>query len=174
MLTSKSTSQHLADAIADGTLLDIGLTLPVGRTTRRILAPPDLHARITQEASWPLKYRQATLLADLDHFLLGKPITFSTGRERTCRMKVLDPWTEEVWELRSRGEKPGARVLGRFAEPNCYIALCMEDRDELDFKTEIRRCKAEWRKVFHTFPPYSALSPSDYITVGLVDLRPHE
>lgn len=171
-LTLKSSMGHLNQLVGEGRLVPIPPALPGARQVRTMYAAADLAKQILEPDSfWTLAYPNAILRADLDHFLTGGLMPFAVGRERTCRIKVLNPWEDEVWELRSRGVKPGARILGRFAHPDVFVGLCIADRDTMDFSIEIRRCKAEWRKLFATHQPFSGTKPDDYISKGLVDLR---
>lgn len=138
---------------------------------RTVLLTHDLDQAFRNPDEFPIRYDAGVLRSDLEIFVNGGVITFATGREKKCLMKALDPLDEEVWEFRSRGEKPGARVFGRFALPDVFVATGMTDRDDMDFDVEIRRCKAAWRALFTTYPPFSGSSPSDYITRNLLDLR---
>ena len=151
-------------------LVLVPTTIPLP-TERGIWAPEELCQQILDPAESPLVTPMAVLRQDIDHFISGGLITVGHGREKTCRIKLLDPPSDEIWEIRSRGVKPGARLLGRFAAPDQFVATNMADRDSLDFELEIRRCKAEWRKLFPAHEPFSGVKPSDYITRNMVDLR---
>lgn len=170
-LTSKSIREHLDMLLTEGRLRKLIPSLPGMRQERIIYVTEDLYGQISDTDDWPLAYPMVVLRADLDQFMSGGKLTFSVGRDRNCQIKILDPWCDEVWEIRSRGRKPGARVLGRFIGPDEFIALCWADRDQMDFAIEIRRCKAEWRKLFGTYLPMTGTDPSDYITSNIVDFR---
>lgn len=138
---------------------------------RRLLLPTDMASALKDPSLFSLKYDLGVLHNDLEVFVTGKILTFATGTHKSCMLKVLDPWSDEVWEIRSRGIKPGVRVFGRFAAQDVFVATSMTDRSETDFAQEIRRSKAAWRNIFNTYPPFSGQVPNDYISENLVDLR---
>lgn len=140
---------------------------------RRILVTADLHVQMSDPSRFTLRYDAGVLRSDLEGFILGRPVSFGVGRDKTCMLKVLSPWSDEVWEFRSREEKPGARVFGRFAGPDIFVATGMMDRADTDFRIEMRRCKAVWRQLFDTYPPHSSSDPHDYVTADLDDRRSH-
>lgn len=123
--------------------------------------------------------RAARLRADLESFVTGNTITVSLSpykKEKACYMAILAPPTDGIWCIRSRDPKPGLRVFGAFAAKNTFIALTCTRRSLLDgpggpiWKNEIRRAKAEWRKLF---PSYDTMRGNDldeylekYLDVG--------
>jgi hypothetical protein len=65
--------------------------------------------------------RMGRLRSDLDHFSVGGMIVVSSGKQKTCYMKQLDPLADEVWEIRSRDPKPSMRIFGRFAATDVLL-----------------------------------------------------
>lgn len=123
-----------------------------------------------------LAYRVGQLRSDFDHFSAGGTTVVGYGTENTCLFKQLDPRAEEVWEIRSRNPKPAIRVFGRFAEADCFIAThwCLRTDlggpDSREWATEIRRCKAEWKKLFPTYDPHTGTSANDYISRDAIEV----
>jgi hypothetical protein len=89
---------------------------------------------------------------------------------------------DEVWDFRAI-EKPGIRIFGRFAERDIFVALTCWPRskpidwldrppllktDSREFRDAIEGCKAEWRKLFHTYPPKSGAQASDYLSENVL------
>lgn len=140
---------------------------------RRLLLTEELHRQLSDPEEFPLEYDLGTLRSDLERFVVGGRQTFGVGTNNACMIKILDQWNEEIWEIRSRGQKPGVRVFGRFALPDVFVATGVAARLELNFDVEKRRCAATWRQLFYDYEPFRGAHPSDYITRNLVDLRSH-
>lgn len=147
---------------------------------RRILVTPTMFSQIESLGHSALVTPMAVLREDLDHFTSGGLMTVGFRPHKDCRIKHLDPEGDEIWEFRcfrkgdrtKQGIRPGARVLGRFLAPDMFVATNMADRDELSFDLEIRKAKAEWRKLFPGGrEPFRGGTVHDYITRDAVDLR---
>jgi hypothetical protein len=111
------------------------------------------------------------LRADLDMFIDGSLLSMAQApykKPKTTYMARLDPIADEVWEIRSRDPKPGIRVFGRFSEKDVFIALTWEFRDGLggpasrEWRDAREGCKAEWRKLFPTYPALGRNDLHDY------------
>ena len=167
-----SIQDHLAELIKAGRLRPF-LPRFGGRVVRRLLLTEELHRELTEPGAYPLEYGIGFLTADLERFVVGGRQTFGMGSNNHCTIKVLDDWSDEIWEIRSRREKPGVRVFGRFVLPDVFVATAVVDRKELgnDFDVEKRRCGAAWRQLFYSYEPYRGANPDDYITSNLIDLR---
>jgi hypothetical protein len=112
------------------------------------------------------------LRADLDVFITGRLLTVAARayHAKTAYMAQLDQPSDEAWEIRSRDPEPSLRVFGRFADKNWFVALTWSRRDDLkgpesrQWRDAIESCKAEWRKLFPTYPPKSGNDIHDYLS----------
>lgn len=88
-------------------------------------------------------------------------------------MKALCPAGDEVWEIRCL-EQPMVRLFGAFAEKNFFVIVGWQFRDDLKLKGSrewaeaIRACKADWRRLFHTYPRHSGSDASDYLSNAVI------
>src|SRR5262249_52964680 len=101
------------------------------------------------------------------------------GAESTCRMKLLDPASDEVWEMRSRDPEPQVRVFGRFVATNELVLTHAAYRDDLGdpslskfdgnrWPAEIQRCRTIWDRLFQGESPHSGSDLHDYISTRAV------
>jgi hypothetical protein len=118
--------------------------------------------------------RCGKLWEDFDRYVEGRPISVSLDnpykKPTDTYLARLDPGRDEVWEIRSRTPKPGIRVFGRFAETDTLILTNWEYREPLggpgseEFKIEIRKCQAEWKRLFPTHNSHTGSSVNEYIS----------
>ena len=127
-------------------------------------------------------FRIGALWRDLDHFSNGEEIVVGYGSESTCRLKLLDPHADEVWELRSRDPEPQVRVFGRFCGRNEFVATHAVFRDHLGdpswtkwdgnhWPEEILRCHSIWAQIFHPYGPHSGSGIHDYISENVTEIH---
>lgn len=139
------------------------------------------------DGPWPFQQarkRCFELQAELETFVRGDQIgiclePYKAGKAEFGR---LNRPADEVWDFRAVKE-PGLRIFGRFAEKDIFIALtCWPRSRPLDwigrppllhaysreFRDAIEGCKAEWRKLFHTYLPISGGHASDYVSENFV------
>jgi hypothetical protein len=151
-----------------------------GVTPRHLFVSPEINALFN--GPWHSRQwmsRCFLLRADLDRFSQGGLIPIATrplSKGNTAYMRQLFRWREEVWEIRSRGAKPGIRVLGRFADTDVFIALTWHKRPDLRgpksraWRNAIVGCKTEWRNLFPAYAPRtgdpSSVYPTDYISAN--------
>jgi hypothetical protein len=151
------------------------------------LMPGAPHKRVILASTWLFKelsgpwedeaeeVRMGRLWADLDHFSTGEQIIVGSRFDDYCHMKPLDPASDEVWEYISRCPKPSLRVFGRFAEIDVFVATHKWARNELgafrsrEWKREIRRCKAEWTRIFPAHYPVVGVSANDYVSENIIN-----
>lgn len=107
----------------------------------------------------------------------GKKIVVGNRREKNCDIKRLEPFSNEVWEIRER-DHPSIRIFFRFIERDCLAGTNVRFVAELFrviwlrkgaetwpvWRMEIRRCKAVWRSLFLTNPPHTGAALNDYIS----------
>jgi len=121
--------------------------------------------------------RMGRLWADLDHFSTGEQIVVGNRFDDDCHMKRLNPPSAEVWEFLSRWPSPSIRVFGRFAEVDVLVITHKWVRKLLGafgsrtWKREIRRCNAEWTRLFPAHYPVTGVSVNDYISENVIDRR---
>lgn len=130
------------------------------------------------DGPWPdpkQELRAGRLRADLEGFIEGRTIAVGWDpyqKDKTAYMARLNPPSDGVWAIRSRDPKPGIRALGCFAARDVFIVLILFERESLDgpngpiWKAAINVCKAEWRKLFPTYPPISRSDFNDYLSTG--------
>ena len=75
------------------------------------------------------------------------------------------------------------RMFGRFVEKDALVLTNMELVTELFsiewfikgvstwpvWKREIRNCKAKWRRLFHTYPPFAGSNLDDYLSAATAE-----
>ena len=108
--------------------------------------------------------RWAQLEADIGHFVEGGLITDD-------RLKQLDPYKFEHWELISQKPRPSLRVFGRFAKADVFIGTHVVERAPLGAKWSINweleklRCEDHWKAAgFGAAEPFRSDSYEGYIT----------
>ena len=99
---------------------------------------------------------------------------FCTGRLIIVSFKKQDDgvdmkrWEgfDEVWALCPRIPRPGWRVLGRFVQPGCFVALSAWDRHDLHnrFGEAAADVISRWRGIFGQQEPYRGSVAADYLT----------
>lgn len=150
-----------------------------GRHDRVVFATKDLYDEILQAAEsveGSTGYRIGLLRNDLDAFSSGQLITVGYGREPRCKMKLLDPRRDEVWELRSRDPSPSLRVFTRFIQQDVLVATNMCWRKDLGgendrrWAEQIRVCKTIWRQLFPTYNPHTGSGIHDYISRDVIEV----
>lgn len=106
--------------------------------------------------------RWSQLEADIGYFIEGGYITDD-------RIKQLDPYKYEHWELRSLRPRPSLRVFGRFAEPDVFIGTHVVERPilgekwSLNWKLEKLSCEQHWNAA-GLGEPFVGKAYEDYIT----------
>ena len=163
--------------MADGSLVEVK-PIDGGKGVRTVFAAPDVFAQL-EPGSAKNEFRSSTghLRKWLDSFSNGRRLVVGPRRSRTCDMKRLDPAEDEVWEIRKQ-DRPSVRLFGCFVAKDELVLTNMELVATLFssewfikgastwpiWKSEIRNCKASWRRLFHTYPPYAGSKLSDYLS----------
>lgn len=91
----------------------------------------------------------------------------------------LEPPPPEVWEFRVTYPAPFARIFGRFAEPDTFIAADMHTRDFLGRKGSLgwtqtcAQCVSDWDNLFPEHSPYCGPNNrvSDYVLESCDEFR---
>jgi hypothetical protein len=117
--------------------------------------------------------RFSELRAHLDMFTVGTLISIANDpfrKPKATYMARVDPSSDEVWDIRSIDPSPAIRVLGCFGETDTFVALVWDYRINLsgprskEWRDFREACKAEWRKLFGPYPPFSGGDAYDYIS----------
>jgi hypothetical protein len=134
---------------------------------RFILVSPDILALLDGPwSSLELEIRWKHVRADLERFISGGIIVVGNDGY----MKALDPAEDEIWEIRCIDPDPSVRIFGSFAERDVFIALGhryrqdLEGKESIEWAQAIRECKANWRRLFLTYPRHSGSNLNDYIS----------
>lgn len=117
-----STITILKAAIDRGDLSYLPLQVPGDTVERSLLLHPEIVDALAK--GWTIP-RMAQLQAELEDYVLGRHMTlaFTPRKHKKARMGLLAPERDGIWDIRCRHHSPGIRVLGRFAAPNCFVAL---------------------------------------------------
>ncbi len=159
----------------EGRIEQLPHTLLGARTPRLIYLIRSVFDQVM--GPWPdteTAERMGVLRADLDRFLEGNRVIVGHRRSRHAYMKRLDPGRDEVWEIRSRDPTPELRVFGRFAETDVFIGTACLDREYLgdedspQWRDEMVRCIADWRNLFHPYPPLRERPLDEYISSNAI------
>lgn len=131
------------------------------------------------DASWERRCNR--LRADLEAFVIGDvlAVCLTPYEADSAYLGRLNKAEDEVWDIRARDPNPALRVFGRFAERDTFVALFWSPRsveipysqrlplgagDSIQWKSAVRECKAEWRKLFHTYNPVHGDTPDVYVS----------
>lgn len=132
-------------------------------TVRYVIATKEVARDLSSQS---VRFREAR--AVVDAFTEGLIISarYPPSKSVRAQLALLEPSSDEVWEFRSRKPKPGARVFGRFADVDLFIALGIEFREEIDddFAREKEACRRQWRTYFQSYQPLKGNDLSDYLT----------
>ena len=165
-----SIREQISRLRADGELVWLRPKFPGSAMSRVILLTETVRRQILgQHPDNETAIRMGRLRQDLDHFTEGGLILIARGKNNGCYLKQLNPHSDEIWEIRSRDPKPSLRLLGSFGETDVFIGLQLVERGELggyqsqQWKIAIRQCKAEWRRLFLTYPRFTGEWPHDYV-----------
>ena len=116
--------------------------------------------------------RVGGLQADLDYFMDGHRIDLRPleSKDRFAYMALLEPSSNEVWEIRSIDPRPSIRLFGSFVSKDHFVALTWAWRKELggryakEWRAAIQEFKEEWQGYFGNLLPLSGSYPDGYLT----------
>jgi hypothetical protein len=118
------------------------------------------------------RIRIGELWADLDYFLDGRRIDLRplSSLDEYAHMALLDPASDEVWEIRSVAPRPAIRLFGAFVKQDVFVALTWALRKELrhryskEWRAAIQEFKEEWSIYFGRTRPISGSYPDAYLS----------
>ncbi len=140
-----------------------------------------VEAKLFADIQDPTQRRMGLLASDLGYFSRGGIMTVGYGRDKSCRIKSLDPRSREIWELRCKDPKPQVRMFGRFADVDVFVVTHACFRDQLGsthltkyngntWEAEIKRCENIWNQLFQGHPPHSGSNIRDYISENVMEI----
>jgi hypothetical protein len=126
-LTYISTDAVLKQAVDDGRLCHLIPVFPSAPIERCTLLYPSLLADLDRFIEAP---SMGELRAALEAMTQGLRVTmgFTPYAHKEAMMGRLDPIKNGVWDYRHRRPPPGARVFGRFARQDVFVALTWRPR----------------------------------------------
>lgn len=95
------------------------------------------------------------------------------AKNSTADMAQLEPWYDEVWEIRAIDPRPSIRIFGSFIQRDVFVGLTWAFRKDLDgfdgpkWRQAIETYQAEW-SAFFTTGAMSGAYPNDYLTQSIV------
>jgi hypothetical protein len=162
----------------DERLVHLQPTIPGLRQRRKVYLREALHTILTA-GPWatPKDERKWNVLRFwFDHFSDGKRIYVRErprAKKSTADMAQLEPWTDEIWEVRSIDPDPSIRVFGSFIKKDVFVGLTWSLRKELNgyggpkWLQAIQLYKSEWKSLFDC-RPISGEYPNDYLSEAVI------
>lgn len=112
--------------------------------------------------------RHARARSVLDGFIEGDWIAvgwYPFDKGSSAVLARVDPVEDDIWDFRCLSPTPGIRVFGCFSEPDTFVALTWEYRENIvEFAAEVARCAAAWKELFGSIPPYRRSRLDEYVT----------
>jgi hypothetical protein len=152
--------------------------IPGLRLRRRVYLAKTLHTALIKGPWLNLKdeVRWHELRYWFDRFTDGGRIYLRErprAKKSTADMAQLEPWTDEIWEIRSIDPKPSIRVFGSFIGKDALVALTWSFRKDLNgyggpkWLQAIQTYRTEWQNFFDCMP-LSGEYPNDYLSEAIV------
>ena len=115
--------------------------------------------------------REARVRGALDTFTAGRLISFGLNphqKKTAAFMARVSPTDAGVCDIRVLDPRPGIRVFGCFSEPDVFIGLTWNYRENLerddDWNAAANECRSEWDKLFPRVAPHIGTRIADYVT----------
>ena len=147
-------------------------------TPRTVFVSKELgQAVVPQTRGWAAT-RDGRLFAHargvLDAFTEGDFITMALDpfdKDARAIIARVDPIGDGVCDFRCLDPKPGIRIFGCFSEPDTFIALTWDYRENLEngarWASEVERCKKDWTKLFGTLRPLIGKTVNEYVSYNV-------
>jgi hypothetical protein len=158
----------------DGLLVKVEQSWPGLPERRTIYVTPSLVTLLEgpwHEVIWEKRWYRAR--QQIDEFIDGTRLTLRSAprKSSTCFMSLLEPESNEIWEIRCRDPKPGLRIFGSFIKRDTFVALTCAPHEcltsEEDWDRAIQQYKTEWEKHFNE-PAFRGPYPNDYLTNAII------
>lgn len=183
MLTYMSIRDEIKHRISEGRLFLFQPKIPGGRVVRTIVMSTEINDLVNEPwPEGPEGVRRSFLRTDLEYFIGGGRINVcwevGKGREHH-QLGRLSPPEDEIWDYRSVTPPPALRLFCRFAEKDVLVVLTCSprsvavswldrlpllDRASREWKLAKKECRAEWSKLFPTYPPLKKDSVHEYLS----------
>jgi hypothetical protein len=126
--------------------------------------------------------RMGALKGDLEGFVSGQFLTLAMTphKHKNAMMGRLSPASAGIWDIRSRKDRPGIRVLGGFAGRDVFVALDWRPRSvriegfdkeplgdsqkSLSFDLAALKVEELWAEALPGLPRIIGDDPGDYLS----------
>ena len=164
-LTFNTTFLSLERAVRDGALVRRWPERPQFEDYKReFFFRPDLADLLNGGSSshFPVLEWEKLIGAFCAGWTLSVSFKFTRKRADMERLASFD----EVWALCPRKPRPGWRVLGRFVQPGCFVALAAWPKGELFGRYDEAAAEVtdRWRQIFGQQEPYRGRVAEEYLT----------
>lgn len=177
-----SIRDEISARISEGRLFPVEPRMPDDPVARLLVVSEEINALLMGPWSGVVMERRCNeLQADLEVFVKGQELgmCLTPHEAGNAYMGLLDPPSDGVWDIRSRGPSPGLRIIGHFAATDVFVGLIYAPRsvrvpwtprlplgshNSPEWVRIINQCKAGWRQLFHSYLPYQGVSIHDYIS----------
>lgn len=150
-------------AVTSGTLVPLVPISPLAMKRRALYVTKQIWRLLDAQTGDEItEERYGRLRADLETFVVEKDLY-------PHYLFWLTPRADWVWEIRSVADAPSLRVLGRFAMPDVFVALTIEERSELgewnseSWKRAKRTTIQRWNSCL-TIPPSEGTTENDFFS----------
>lgn len=164
-----SIATEIQDRTNRGDLIAIKPLVDSDPQDRQIFVTPDVYKMLVgpwQNERQQIEWFEARAI--MDSFVAGRLISASSVRNSDVQLKLLDTSPRCLWELRATKPRPGIRLLGLFAQKDCFIILNWRERPFLKnrrlWNEAFRECRAKWTGLFYTYGPLEEVNCNDYIS----------
>lgn len=172
ILTFMSIISTIQNLEAQGSLLRYVPQRTLKPARRRLYLSPRMNQLLNDQLSpVNLLVGRGHIEAALTFWTIGDRI-YDDGRHPSGPgfLKRLEGPPPDVWEIRVTNPTPQARVFGRFAEPDTFIATDMHTRGYLGKKgsaawaASCQQCADDWYELFPNNPAMTGSYLSQFVT----------
>ena len=169
---------EIVGRVDEGRIVRVDPAMMADAHPRVLYVTDDIARRLL--GPWPdeaTRERMVGVRVDFDHFSSGGVIVVDDRKRSQPHFKKIEPGRDEVWALRCRSSGRQMRAFGRFAACDVFVVTNLVDRDHLGgrgnkaWRDEAVRCRAEWTRLFHSYPPIVSGDIHDYISDAVFDHR---
>ena len=128
------------------------------KVSRHIFLGEDVQRFIDRDEMLDTKFHQISgrTLALFDRFSNGSFITFGVNphdKMSSSWVARVDPVDQGIVDFRVTDPKPAVRFFGGFAMPDVLVLLTWGPRENMNFRSEVLRCKEQWKNLFVQYEP---------------------
>ena len=153
-----SIHRQIAEAMSNGKLVEMA---PVGGgpQLRRVIAIPDVVSELYGRFAWSAeeKAEMAGCVSKLEEFMVGR-IFFASmqpfNKPRKIDLALTSPPEWGIFAIRVYERRPQFRLFGAFADKDCFILLCVRNREALlHYDDGVEDAHDLWVRLFSIRPP---------------------